>query len=137
MLTWHGACVQVRNLASCIKTAIDFVSPESFKHVLELTQERRELTLQEAEKKPAEADKEITERIHADKLQVRPLLVLFWFPSLLLIYPSMPRPASGVTPVVVGGGLRSPAGRKEVVPCLLSQFVLTAHHDFCRRSSSS
>ncbi len=46
MLTWHGPCLQVRNLASCIKTAIDFVSPESFKHVLELTQERRELTLQ-------------------------------------------------------------------------------------------
>ena len=91
MLTWHDARLQVRNLASCIKTAIDFVSPESFEHVLGLTQERRALTLQEAEKKPDEADRDITERIHADKLQVRLLLVLCWFPSLLLICTSMHR----------------------------------------------
>jgi hypothetical protein len=69
-LTQHDACVQVRNLASCIKTAIDFVSPESFQHVLGLTQERRALTLQEPEKKPEDADRDITERIHSDKLQV-------------------------------------------------------------------
>ena len=63
---------QVRNLASCIKAAIDFVSPESFEHVLGLTQERRMLTLQEAIVKPEEALVPPAERRHADKLQVTP-----------------------------------------------------------------
>ena len=62
----------MRNLASCIKAAIDFVSPESFQHVLELTQERRMLTLQEAILKPEEAKVAPAERRHADKLQVNP-----------------------------------------------------------------
>lgn len=62
----------MRNLASCIKAAIDFVSPESFKQVLDLTQERRMLTLQEAIVKPEEAEVPPTERRHADKLQVPP-----------------------------------------------------------------
>ena len=64
--------LQVRNLASCIKAAIDFVSPESFQHVLDLTQERRMLTLQEAIIKPEEAEVAPTERRHADKLQALP-----------------------------------------------------------------
>ncbi len=40
--------VQVRNLRSCIKVAIDFVSPESVAECLQLTQERRVLTLRES-----------------------------------------------------------------------------------------
>ena len=65
--------VQVRNLASCIKAAIDFVSPESFEHVLGLTQERRMLTMQEIQINP---NKHITNRTHADKLQVPPASAL-------------------------------------------------------------
>ena len=62
--------MQVRNLKSCIKAAIDFVSPESFEHVLELTQERRWLTLREAREKPEEAAAPPQQRHHGDKLQV-------------------------------------------------------------------
>ena len=62
--------MQVRNLKSCIKAAIDFVSPESFEHVLELTQERRWLTLREAREKPEEAAAPPQQRRHGDKLQV-------------------------------------------------------------------
>ena len=62
--------MQVRNLKSCIKVAIDFVSPESFEHVLELTQERRWLTLREAREKPEEAAAPPQQRRHGDKLQV-------------------------------------------------------------------
>ncbi len=63
-------CAQVRNLKSCIKVAIDFVSPESAAQCLELTHERRALTLREnamaaqGEELDAPAD-----RRHTDKLQ--------------------------------------------------------------------
>ncbi len=63
---------QVRNLKSCIKVAIDFVSPESASQCLELTQERRQLTLRENQLLSAagqEPDAPIDRR-HSDKLQV-------------------------------------------------------------------
>ena len=83
--------LQVRNLASCIKAAIDFVSPESFKHVLYLTQERRELTLQEAIVKPEEAEVSPTERRHADKLQVAPSrLPQAWLIKAAALHPASP-----------------------------------------------
>ena len=46
------------------------MSPESFEHVLELTQERRWLTLREAREKPQEAAVPPQQRRHGDKLQV-------------------------------------------------------------------
>ena len=66
---------QVRNLRSCIKVAIDFVSPESAQQCLELTQERRELTLRESALPLANGEEPLPEdpadRRHSDKLQVR------------------------------------------------------------------
>ncbi len=63
---------QVRNLKSCIKVAIDFVSPESAAQCLELMQERRQLTLRE--NKDGEEEPEAPEdRRHCDKLQVCPV----------------------------------------------------------------
>lgn len=63
--------VQVRNLKSCIKVAIDFVSPESAAPCLELTRERRDLTLRENELAAAagEAPGPAIDRNHMDKLQ--------------------------------------------------------------------
>ncbi|EIE19371.1 hypothetical protein COCSUDRAFT_58660 [Coccomyxa subellipsoidea C-169] len=66
-----GCPHQVRNLKSCIKVAIDFVSPESASQCLELTQERRQLTLRENQLLSAagqEPDAPIDRR-HSDKLQ--------------------------------------------------------------------
>ncbi|BDA43691.1 probable lysine-specific demethylase 3B at C-terminar half [Coccomyxa sp. Obi] len=65
-----GCPHQVRNLKSCIKVAIDFVSPESAAQCLELTHERRVLTLRENEM--AAEGEELgapADRRHTDKLQ--------------------------------------------------------------------
>lgn len=68
---WGVVAAQVRNLRSCIKVAIDFVSPESAQQCLELTAERRVLALVEA--RAAEARGEQPEAPvdcrHSDKLQ--------------------------------------------------------------------
>ncbi|CAL8466277.1 g5813 [Coccomyxa elongata] len=66
-----GCPHQVRNLKSCIKVAIDFVSPESAAPCLELTRERRDLTLRENELAAAtgEAPGPAIDRNHMDKLQ--------------------------------------------------------------------
>ena len=40
---------QVRNLRSCIKVALDFVSPESLPQLEQLARDRRALALQEDE----------------------------------------------------------------------------------------
>ena len=40
-------CRQVRNLRSCIKVALDFVSPESLSQLEQLAKDRRALALQE------------------------------------------------------------------------------------------
>ncbi|BDA51374.1 probable lysine-specific demethylase 3A at C-terminar half [Coccomyxa sp. Obi] len=66
-----GCPHQVRNLKSCIKVAIDFVSPESAAQCLELTRERRNLTLRENELAAAagEAPGPAIDRNHMDKLQ--------------------------------------------------------------------
>ncbi len=74
---------QVRNLRGCIKVAIDFVSPESVAPCLELTAERRLLTLAEnaAENgqggqpgNPDYAGEELADRRHCDKLQAELML---------------------------------------------------------------
>ena len=67
----HFCVAQVRNLKSCIKVAIDFVSPESAAQCLELTQERRKLTLRENELLAAAGQYpgDATARDHSDILQ--------------------------------------------------------------------
>ena len=74
---------QVRNLRGCIKVAIDFVSPESVAPCLELTHERRLLTLAENAVENAEgaqagnpdyAGADLAERRHCDKLQAELML---------------------------------------------------------------
>ncbi len=60
----------MRNLKSCIKVAIDFVSPESAAQCLELTHERRLLTLRENEMAAEGEELGAPEgRRHTDKLQ--------------------------------------------------------------------
>ena len=44
---WVTRVAQVRNLRSCIKVALDFVSPESLPQLEQLAKDRRALALQE------------------------------------------------------------------------------------------
>ncbi|CAL8468356.1 g7896 [Coccomyxa elongata] len=64
-----GCPHQVRNLKSCIKVAIDFVSPESAAQCLELTHERRALTLRENAMAAQGEELGAADRRHTDKLQ--------------------------------------------------------------------
>lgn len=65
--------VQVRNLKSCVKVAVDFLAPESVGQAVQFAQEFRNLGKQEqfADSPPAQAKPyvEAWDRQHADKLQ--------------------------------------------------------------------
>ena len=80
---------QVRNLRACIKVAIDFVSPESAAVCLELTRERRALTLAEnaAGGHPDHAGPAPETRRHADKLQGAAMLAAAAAAYLPLLHP--------------------------------------------------
>jgi lysine-specific demethylase 3 len=69
-----AACVhEVRNLRSCIKTALDFVSPESVGHNLAQREERRVLARAERTERglpEVDKDEEVGMRHYHDKLQV-------------------------------------------------------------------
>ncbi len=68
-----AACAhQVRNLRSCIKIALDFVSPESVPHCLAQREERRVLAMEEVNERGGALDSnEVIEQRHFhDKLQV-------------------------------------------------------------------
>jgi lysine-specific demethylase 3 len=82
---------QVRNLRSCIKVAIDFVSPESAHQCLELTQERRLLTLREtARAREADAEDALpadpANRQHSDKLQAELMVARAAAASLSILH---------------------------------------------------
>ena len=73
-----AACAhQVRNLRSCIKIALDFVSPESVPHCLAQREERRVLAMEEVKERGGHlvADEEIEQRHFHDKLQVVNMVV--------------------------------------------------------------
>jgi hypothetical protein len=73
-----AACAhQVRNLRSCIKIALDFVSPESVPHCLAQREERRVLAMQEVKERGQkyDASEVIEERHFHDKLQVVNMVV--------------------------------------------------------------
>jgi lysine-specific demethylase 3 len=64
-----GGCAhQVRNLRSCIKIALDFVSPESLHECLKQREEMRQLSLRE--RPELKADEVVELRHFQDKLQV-------------------------------------------------------------------
>lgn len=73
-----AACAhQVRNLRSCIKIALDFVSPESVPHCLAQREERRVLAIEEVKERLGnlDANEEIEQRHFHDKLQVVNMVV--------------------------------------------------------------
>jgi len=73
---WEGVVIpsncahQVRNLRSCIKIALDFVSPESLDQCLILREEMRALAQREVPQHALKPDEEVAERHFHDKLQV-------------------------------------------------------------------
>jgi lysine-specific demethylase 3 len=73
---WEGVLIpaavahQVRNVRSCIKTALDYVSPESVGECMKLREEIRRLAIIETEAEDAAAEADVGDRHYQDKLQV-------------------------------------------------------------------
>lgn len=64
--------MQVRNLGSCVKVAVDFVLPESLSQAFKFAEEFRSMAQQEATEKDAEGNTvpvAPSDRQHTDKLQ--------------------------------------------------------------------
>jgi [histone H3]-dimethyl-L-lysine9 demethylase len=84
---WEGVLIpaacghQVRNLRSCIKVALDFVSPQSVRECLGLRSEFRALAIKE---KPA-VEEDPADRHFHDKLQVSNMLLYGMLNSLRVI----------------------------------------------------
>lgn len=66
-------CLQVRNLASCVKVAVDFVLPESLDQAFKFAQDFGNMGKTEAwEREPSSGERVYVDpvnRHHADKLQ--------------------------------------------------------------------
>ncbi|VDP88977.1 unnamed protein product [Echinostoma caproni] len=79
-----GAAHQVRNLNSCIKAAVDFVSPEHLPQCFQLIEEFRRLSS--------------THQNHEDKLQVKNMLFHAVKDALSVLLTSDPPPAAALQP---------------------------------------